>query len=167
MGRGVLPEPADTPFGIDRLLEIPHPRQDPSGPSPLGAGYLILVPRELTRPSQRALAARIGTSQSALAKLETGNGIPSVRTLLRVAEAAGFELVIGLRRPDAARPDPAAVRDLGFALLGILRYEERYRPRSREPTPQPSGESSTSSVSTSFAIGQPHAMQTTSPGSFS
>ena len=31
--------------------------------------------------------------------METGNRLPSVRTLMRIAEAAGFELVVGLRAP--------------------------------------------------------------------
>jgi hypothetical protein len=48
MGSRVLREPVDTPFGVNGLPEIPHPRQDPFGPSRLGAGYLILVARELT-----------------------------------------------------------------------------------------------------------------------
>jgi transcriptional regulator with XRE-family HTH domain len=141
MESGVLREPADTSFGIDGIPETSPSalQQDPSGPSPLGAGYLILVARELTGLSQRALAARVGTSQPALAKLETGSGIPSVRTLLRVAEAVGLELVIGLRRPDAARPDPAAVRDVGFALIGTLHADPRDGLADfvvlREPTP--------------------------------
>jgi transcriptional regulator with XRE-family HTH domain len=88
--------------------------------SSLGAGHLILVARELTGLSQRKLAARAGTSQPALAKLETGNGLPSIRTLLRIAEAAGFELVIGLRRPKSTAPDPEALQRWGLALLGVL-----------------------------------------------
>lgn len=72
--------------------------------SSLGAGHLILVARELTGLSQRKLAAKAGASQPALAKLETGNGIPSIRTLLRIADAAGFELVIASGDRRAARP---------------------------------------------------------------
>lgn len=91
--------------------------------SSLGAGHLILVARELTGLSQRKLAARAGTSQPALAKLETGNGLPSIRTLLRIAEAAGFELVIGLRRPKSAAPDSEALQRWGLALLGVLQRD--------------------------------------------
>jgi transcriptional regulator with XRE-family HTH domain len=79
----------------------------------------ILVARELTGLSQRKLAAR--ASQPALAKLETGNGVPSIRTLLRIAEAAGFELVIGLRRPKSTAPDPEALQRWG--LLGVLQRD--------------------------------------------
>ncbi len=40
--------------------------------------------------------------------METGNRLPSVRTLMRIAEAAGFELVVGLRVP--GRPhDPTVL----------------------------------------------------------
>ncbi len=46
--------------------------------------------------------------------------MPSIRTLLRVAEAAGFELTIGLRRPDRREHDPAALEAMGFALIGTL-----------------------------------------------
>lgn len=58
-----------------------------------GAGYVLLVACELTGMSQRRLADAVGTSQPALARLETGDRMPSVRTLLRVAEAAGFDLL--------------------------------------------------------------------------
>lgn len=108
------PEPVDTDFGIGAVREIPPP-------SPLGAGYLLLVVRELSGLSQRSLARAVGTSQPTLATLETGNRTPTIRTLMRVARSAGFELVIGLRRPDAQRPDPGILHAQGFDLLGTLR----------------------------------------------
>jgi DNA-binding XRE family transcriptional regulator len=75
---------ADTHPDIDGSPEFGTPQA-----SSLGAGELILVRRELTGLSQRRLAARVGTSQPTLALLETGNRIPTLRTLLRIAEAAG------------------------------------------------------------------------------
>lgn len=81
---------------------------------------MLLVARELTGISQRRLAEAVGTSQPALARLETGDRMPSVRTLLRVAEAAGFDLVVGLRHPEEPAPDPKALEELGFALVGTL-----------------------------------------------
>jgi transcriptional regulator with XRE-family HTH domain len=128
-----LPEPADTDFGIDIVGEIVAEPADtdlrirtatkvlPPPPSPLGAGYLILVVRELTGMSQRVLARAIGTSQPTLATLETGNRVPTIRTLLRVADATGFELVIGLRRPNIPAPNPTALHAQWFDLLGTLR----------------------------------------------
>ena len=77
--------------------------------------------RELSGLSQRALAHAIGTSQPTLATLETGNRVPTIRTLLRVADATGFELVIGLRRPTSPGADPNALHAQGFDLLGTLK----------------------------------------------
>ena len=107
-------EPVDTDFGIDAVPEIPPP-------SPLGAGYLLLVLRELSGLSQRSLARAVKTSQPTLATLETGNRTPTIRTLMRVGQSAGFELVIGLRRFGAPRPDPGILHAQGFDLLGTLR----------------------------------------------
>lgn len=54
--------------------------------------------------TQRDLAERLGTSQSAIAKLEQGGTNPTINTLARCFDAAGFELRIGLV-PHSA-PDP-------------------------------------------------------------
>jgi transcriptional regulator with XRE-family HTH domain len=47
--------------------------------------------------TQAELAARIGSTQAALARLEAGGVTPSLDTLRRIAEALGLELVIDLR----------------------------------------------------------------------
>jgi len=108
-------------------------------PSPLGAGFLILVVRELAGLSQRALARRIGTSLPSLAILETGNRTPTIRTLIRVAAAGRFELVIGLRRPNAPTPDPTTIHAQGFDLIGTLRPNPEHGLADfvvmREPSP--------------------------------
>jgi DNA-binding XRE family transcriptional regulator len=54
--------------------------------------------------TQAALAARMATSQQAVARLERGDydGV-SLRTLERVAEALGAELVLNLRRRQRQR----------------------------------------------------------------
>jgi ribosome-binding protein aMBF1 (putative translation factor) len=44
--------------------------------------------------SQRELAERVGTTQSAIARLEAGNVSPSLPTLDRVAEALEVELIV-------------------------------------------------------------------------
>jgi transcriptional regulator with XRE-family HTH domain len=103
---------ADTDFDMGWRPEIPPPET----PQPLGAGYVILVARELSGLSQRAVAAEIRSSQPSLATLETGNRLPTIRTLLRIADAAGLELVLALRRPAATRPDHHALESLGFSL---------------------------------------------------
>jgi len=72
--------------------------------SSLGVGEVVLSARELTGLSQRALASRARTTQAAVTAIETGNRLPTVRSLMRLVEAAGLELVVGLRRPGAGVP---------------------------------------------------------------
>jgi DNA-binding XRE family transcriptional regulator len=72
-----LGEAPDIDFGIGRARKV-------SPPSPLGAGFLILVVRELTGLSQRRLASRIGTSQPTLATLESGNRRPTIADARRL-----------------------------------------------------------------------------------
>ena len=88
----------------------PDSRPKTAQKSSLGAGHLILVAIELTGLSQRKLAAKAGTSQPALARLETGNGLPSIRTLQRIAEAAGF-LSFLQRDPDDGLADFVVLRE--------------------------------------------------------
>jgi ribosome-binding protein aMBF1 (putative translation factor) len=46
--------------------------------------------------SQAELAVRMGTSQSAIARLESGQALPSTKTLLRFAEATGSKFRVRL-----------------------------------------------------------------------
>jgi ribosome-binding protein aMBF1 (putative translation factor) len=46
--------------------------------------------------SQAELAVRMGTSQSAVARLESGQTLPSTKTLVRFAEATGSKVQIRL-----------------------------------------------------------------------
>jgi DNA-binding XRE family transcriptional regulator len=46
--------------------------------------------------SQAALARRMGTGQSAIARLESGRGSPSFTTLRKLAEATGSRLTVRL-----------------------------------------------------------------------
>ena len=54
--------------------------------------------RERRGLTQAELAARIGSTQPALARLEAGGVTPNLDTLHRIAEALGLELVVDLRR---------------------------------------------------------------------
>jgi predicted transcriptional regulator len=47
--------------------------------------------------SQRELARRAETTQAVVARIELGAASPTVRTLRRLLDAAGFELEAGLR----------------------------------------------------------------------
>lgn len=69
-------EGVDLSGAADTHFDIGGAARSPPQPSPLGAGYLILVVRELSGLSQRALARTIGTSQPCLATLETGKPSP-------------------------------------------------------------------------------------------
>lgn len=57
--------------------------------------------------SQEALARLVGTSKSAIVRLESGRHRPTMETLRRVAAALGTRLVIGFEEPSAARPASA------------------------------------------------------------
>jgi DNA-binding XRE family transcriptional regulator len=46
--------------------------------------------------SQAELAARMGTSQSTIARLESGQTLPSTKTLLRYAQATGSKFHVRL-----------------------------------------------------------------------
>jgi len=50
--------------------------------------------------SQAALARRMGTGQSAIARLESGRGSPSFTTLRKLAEATGARLTVRLEGRD-------------------------------------------------------------------
>ena len=60
-------------------------------------GKRIRAARETAGLSQRDLAARMGTSQAAVARLEAGGVGATLTTLHRVAAALGLELNIDLR----------------------------------------------------------------------
>lgn len=56
----------------------------------------LLRARRRAGLSQTELAARMNTSQSAIARLESGQTLPSTKTLLRFAEATGSKLHLRL-----------------------------------------------------------------------
>jgi ribosome-binding protein aMBF1 (putative translation factor) len=58
--------------------------------------------REKLGITQTELAARIGSTQPAVARLEAGGVSPSLDTLRKIADALGFELVVELRVPRRA-----------------------------------------------------------------
>lgn len=69
----------------------------------MGIGYLILKARADAELSQAQLAKRIGTSQPMIARWESGAQLPSVSSLLRIAEATGFDLAVAMQRPGSVR----------------------------------------------------------------
>lgn len=58
--------------------------------------------REQRGLSQTELARQVGTTQSAIARLESGTISPSLATLERVADALGVDLVVTFAQADKA-----------------------------------------------------------------
>ena len=64
---------------------------------------LIREARRRAGLTQSQLAARVGTSQPAIARYERGRSLPDLTTLQRVAEGCGLELRVELAEPDGQR----------------------------------------------------------------
>jgi transcriptional regulator with XRE-family HTH domain len=58
---------------------------------------LVIEARSRARLTQAELAEKMGTSQSTIARLESGKAAPSLSTLRRVAEATGNRLEIAFQ----------------------------------------------------------------------
>lgn len=66
---------------------------------------LVIHRRTMLGVTQRELARRIGTKETAISRLESGRHATNVRTLRRVFEALGGHLVVGYEtRSTAASP---------------------------------------------------------------
>ncbi|MCA1838151.1 MAG: helix-turn-helix domain-containing protein [Actinobacteria bacterium] len=79
----------------------------------MGVGYLILKARAKAELSQQQLAKKVGTSQPMVARWESGAQIPSVRSLLKIAEATGLDFALGLKEPGTSANS--------FEVLEVLR----------------------------------------------
>jgi predicted nucleotidyltransferase/DNA-binding XRE family transcriptional regulator len=62
------------------------------------AGVLLRRARARARLSQTELAARAGVAQSVVSAYESGHRQPALTTLAALIEAAGYELVVDVRR---------------------------------------------------------------------
>lgn len=76
---------------------------------------LVIKYRAAEGISQKELAERIGTSHSAISRLESGRHKASVETLQRVAEALGARFVFGFETGPRERPVRELVRPAGAA----------------------------------------------------
>ena len=59
-------------------------------------GTLVALARGRAGLTQQQLAERAGTSQSAVARIEAGQGNPGIETVRRLVNAAGLDLTFGL-----------------------------------------------------------------------
>ena len=60
--------------------------------------------------TQKQLGQRAHLTQSAVARLEAGDVMPTLRVLQRIADALGAELDVSLRRPPKAAPLVSAAK---------------------------------------------------------
>jgi len=60
---------------------------------------ILIEARVKAQVSQQELAKRMGTSQSTIARLESGAALPSLKTLYRLADALGLTVDVSLRSP--------------------------------------------------------------------
>lgn len=67
---------------------------------------LVIHRRTVLGMSQRELAQRIGTKETAISRLESGRHASNVRTLRRVFEALGGHLVLGYETRSTAGTSP-------------------------------------------------------------
>lgn len=95
----------------------------------MDAASLLRSARDYAGMSQRALAVAAGTSQSAVAAVESGRKQPTVATLDRLLRAAGTELVMAdagqaalLRRARRLEDVLHLAEALPFRRERLLRY---------------------------------------------
>jgi ribosome-binding protein aMBF1 (putative translation factor) len=80
-----------------RMLADPKVRQEYEALAPeFEIALELLRARKRSGLSQIELAERMNTSQSAIARLESGQSLPSTKTLLRFAEATGSKIQVRL-----------------------------------------------------------------------
>jgi len=87
------------------------------------AAELIRQARLETRLTQAELAARVGTSQSAIARYESGRTVPSLPTLERLLRACGRALALDAQAQ--ADPAPTSVRAATGPRGRLLRRKRR------------------------------------------
>ncbi|MBA3743565.1 helix-turn-helix transcriptional regulator [Sporichthya sp.] len=87
----------------------------------MDVGELITRCRHESRLTLRALAEKSGTSHSTLSAYENGRKSPSLATLQRILDAAGYDLVVDVRRqPLELDPDKRGREIVELLELGQL-----------------------------------------------
>jgi len=80
-----------------RLLEDPDTRAEyEAQAAEFAIAHELIAARTRAGLSQAELAERMGTTQSTIARLESGRTLPSLRTLVRYANATGSRAVVRL-----------------------------------------------------------------------
>jgi len=97
----VSPETASFEEWSARQLQDPEFR---SAVEELEPAYQVIRRRALLGLTQEELAERVGTTQSSIARLESGRAQPSLSFLRRVADALGAQLQVSLVSRDELQP---------------------------------------------------------------
>jgi transcriptional regulator with XRE-family HTH domain len=88
------------------------------------ASQLIREARRRAGLTQQQLAERLGSSQSVIARWESGKARPSLENLERVVRATGLELRLGFAEPD---PAERALIERNLALTPAQRLDQLVR----------------------------------------
>jgi len=94
---------------------------------PTTSAALLRAARQRSHLSQTDLARRAGIAQSVISAYESGRRDPSMRTLTRLVEATGHELVVDIaasRSPALGLPDTPLGRRLRQRRRAIIRAAE-------------------------------------------
>jgi transcriptional regulator with XRE-family HTH domain len=94
-------------------------------------GRVVQESRRDAGMTQTELARRIGTTQPAVSKIESGRTLPGFDLLERVARATGRPFTLTFGSPDRERVPDALVRDRVRRVLGRAEFD----PWDRDPTP--------------------------------
>jgi DNA-binding XRE family transcriptional regulator len=82
-----------------RILKNPEARAEYAVQAPeFELARELIAARTRAGLTQAELAQRMNTTQSTIARLESGRTLPSMRTLARFAEATGSRAVVRLER---------------------------------------------------------------------
>lgn len=90
---------------IDESLADPEVRAEHDRLAPFEAlARLVIMRRAALGLSQQQLAARMGTTASAISRIESGQHATNVLTLMRLAHALDARAVLGLQYGPPAHP---------------------------------------------------------------
>jgi transcriptional regulator with XRE-family HTH domain len=92
-------------------------------------GTLVRGARERASLTQRQLAERAGTTQAVVARIESGGTNPTVETVERLIDAAGFVLTVGMA--PKSKPDPVTEAYRSGIDVTLLRENLRKTPEAR------------------------------------
>lgn len=86
----------------------------------MDAAAIVSIARERAGLSKRELARRAGTSPAAIVKYEAGTMSPTVETLSRILDAAGWSIEVDLVSRPARDVDDKTRGEMIADLLGVV-----------------------------------------------